>query len=106
MIHFKITNHNKSASLGILPMFFNEADPRSAKEQCHERYAHGGGWNQFNGFKLHKTEIGRYHLQYPEDPPMREIARAKLRDETIVLFDNSWVAIIQPDEGYEVARID
>lgn len=105
MILFTITDRNKARQLGVLPMFFDEADPRPAREQIHERYAHGGGWNSFSGFELKMDKRGR-HLVYPEDPPMREIARGKLRDELILLFECNWVAIVQKDDTYEVARID
>jgi hypothetical protein len=105
MILFTITNRNRAGQLGILPVFFDEADPRPAREQIHERYAHGGGWHKFSGFELKMDKRGWY-LAYPEDPPMREIARGKLRDELILLFDHNWVAIVQKDDTFEVARVD
>ena len=95
-----------------LPHFFNEDDPRPAKEQVHTAYSHGGGWNPFNGFKLHRFgevpgEVREhYGLKYPGDPIMRELSRAKLRDELLVFFECSWLAIIQPDSSWEVARLD
>lgn len=89
----------------FLPTFFSEDDPRPAKEQAHEAYAHGGGWWPFEGFEL--VKVGeKYQLQYPEDPPVRELSRAKLRDETLVFFEFSWFAIIQPDGSFQVARMD
>lgn len=105
MILFTVTDRSKAGQLGILPMFFDEADPRPAREQINERYAHGGGWNSFSGFELKKDKRG-YYLDYPEDPPMREIARGKLRDETIILFTWNWVAIVQKDGSFDAARID
>ena len=105
MISFSIRDQHKAWRLGILPQFFDEADPRPARDQIHDRYAHGGGWHPFEGFQLKKGENG-YYLAYPDDPPMREIARAKLRDEWVVLFEYDWVAIIQEDGTYEVASVD
>ena len=89
---------------GLLPSFFSERDPRSAREQLHENYAHGGGVNPFTGFQLVAGQ--RLKLQYPGDPPRHEVSRAQLRDETIVLFEASWVAIIQKDWSYIVTRCD
>jgi hypothetical protein len=89
---------------GLLPTFVRESDPRPAAVQINERYIHGG-WNSFKGFALREVG-GQYRLTYPEDPPRFELARAKLRDETIVLFQSDWVAVIQPDGSFDVARID
>lgn len=89
-------------NLGLLPNFLSEDDPRSAKEQLNENYAHGGGWLPMEGFKL--TSRGR--LSYPGDPPLRALAVTKLRHEAIVLFEHEFVAIIQPDGTFEVARMD
>lgn len=95
------------ARAGYLPMFFSENDPRPAREQLHESYAHGGGVQPFKGFELQDFEAeGRAKLKYPGDPPMTEISRAKLRDETIVLFTCDWVAIVQSDGTYLVTRVD
>ena len=103
MIHFT----NPQYTGPYLPHFFSENDPRSATEQAHAAYSHGGGWSPFTGFILHKaTSEGQASLKYPEDPPMRELSRASLRDETIILFESSWVAIVQPNGTYEVSRMD
>ena len=40
------------AIVGFLPEFANPDDPRSLQEQVNEAYAHGGGWNSFDGFEL------------------------------------------------------
>lgn len=91
---------------GLLPTFLSERDPRPAKEQLHTAYAHGGGWRPFRGFRFHQLHPGSAQLLYPGDPPMREISRAKLRNETIILFQADWVAIVQSDGSFEVARMD
>ena len=89
---------------GYLPQFFSEADPRPAREQAHESYVHGGGWIPFKGFELINEEPAS--ILYPGDPPVREVSRGHLRDETIILFQHSWVAIVQPTGEYEIARMD
>ncbi len=34
------------------------------------------------------------------------ISRTVLREETIIVFQYSWVAVVQPDGKYRVARMD
>jgi len=89
--------------LGYLPGFLDLDDPRSAKEQFDANYQHGG-WMPFGAdkFKL----LDGYRLKYPGDPPQVPRAVTKLREELIILYDSSIVAIIQPDESFEVARMD
>lgn len=91
--------------VGYLPGMADPADPRSFQEQVNETYAHGGGWNSFPGFSLH-VNGGRFSLVYPGDPPMRERARAKFRDQTIVLFDMAWIGIVEGDRLIDVSRMD
>jgi hypothetical protein len=94
-------------ALGILPQFLRYADPHPAREQIHEAYAHGGGWNAFEGFTLNTHfPLESWALSYPGDPDMRLIAYTRLRDEIIALFQYSWVAIVARDGTYEIARID
>lgn len=91
--------------LGFLPDMINDGSPDSAVQQFHRNYQHGGGWHRFHGHKL-TTFAGKPALQYPGDPPQPAIAEATLRDEQIVLFQGSWVAVIQKDGSFEVARMD
>lgn len=97
---------------GFLPEFFDESDPRPAKEQLHENFQHGGGFSPLAGFSLVGDDVpGEALLTYDkgsedEEPPLREIGRAKLRDETLIFFDCSWLAIVQPDGSFEVTRVD
>jgi len=88
---------------GYIPSFLNGQDDRPAREQLHENYRHGGGWRPFPGMGL---DLERRQLTYPGDPPRRMVAMARLRTEKIYLFESSWVAIVQPDGSYEVARMD
>jgi len=97
LLHPRMTHD----ALGIVPEFFSEHDPAPAREQIEKNYQHGGGWNPFPGFTM--TDVG---LRYPGDPIMQVLAEANLRDETIRFYDHSWLAIIQPDGSYEIARVD
>lgn len=92
--------------VGFIPQFLSEEDERSAVEQIDAHYQHGGGWSDFEGFSLGQLSDGSYALYYPEDPPMEELSRAQLRDETIVFFQCSWLAVIQPDGSYRISRCD
>ena len=88
--------------LGLLPDMLDEDDPRPAKDQLNERYAHGGGWDPMKGFKLLKNNS----LTYPGDPPLRPLAQCQFRNELIVFYDHAWVAIIHQDRYFEVCRMD
>lgn len=88
-------------ALGYIPNFLSSADPRPAREQFNERYVFGG-WRPFEGFKLGKD----FALLYPGDPPTIPVAWTLLRDERIVVYLHQWVAIIQPDNSFEVCRMD
>lgn len=99
---------------GFLPEFLSALDPRGAVEQIDGNYAHGGGWNDFNGFTLHDWVPGESdaspYLTYPGEfgrvEKYREVARATLRLETIILFEGDWTAVIQPDGSHRIARLD
>jgi hypothetical protein len=86
--------------LGIIPDFLDENDPRSAGEQINEKYI--GGWYPLRGFTL--LENG--DLIYPDDPPLPLLWEAKFRNETIRIYQFSWVLIMQPDGSWEVSRLD
>lgn len=89
--------------LGYIPQFFSDLDPRPAKEQIDEAYAHGGGWRPLEGWQFYpRTEA----IHYPGDPPLMPIAGTRLRDEVIYVYPHAWVNIVQPDGSFEIARID
>lgn len=88
--------------LGRIPTFISSDDPRSAREQLHTAYQHGGGWGPFKGFKM----LPNGDLKYPGDEPTRLLAEAMLRDETIRFYEYSWVVILQKDGSWEVSRMD
>ena len=87
---------------GLIPMMLDEDDPRPAKEQLDGNYQHGGGWRPMKNFKADDDLT----LRYPGDPPMKPRAMMLLRNERIVVYDYGFVAIVQKDGGFEVARMD
>ena len=99
--------HSRS-EVGILPQMLVLDDPRPAREQLHERYAHGGGWMPFSGFKLQRPSDDplTWTIKYPEDPPHEAIAYTVLSPEVIILFEHCWVAIVQRDGSYSISRMD
>lgn len=98
MLHPRMTPD----ALGYIPGFLSEDDPRPAREQIDAHYQHGGGWCPNKGFTLRRDNV----LQFPGDPLFPPLAQVRLRDELIVLYPHSYVAIIQPDRSFEAARVD
>lgn len=92
--------------LGLIPYMLNPDDPRPAKEQFDDEYQHGGGWRPIAGMTLGSEQDGENSLHYPGDPPFHPIAEIRLRDEQILIYDHSLVAIIQKDRSFEVCRMD
>jgi hypothetical protein len=86
-------------SLGFVPGFLDENDPRPAAVQFDRNYI--GGWHPMAGFTL---ESGQ--LYYPGDPPLLPLAETRLRDEIIRLYEYEWVVVIQPDGSFQVSRMD
>lgn len=107
MINFKSVsgqyNNSVSLAVGILPDLLSPNINEKAAEQFKYTYAHGGGWNPFNGFEFDPEHLV---LSYPGDPPMGAVAKAQLRDETILVFPHAWVLILQSDGSWEVCRMD
>ena len=88
--------------VGLIPHWLDEDDPRPAKEQLGENYAHGGGWQPFEGFELRKNRS----IKYPGDEPMAPLAMMRMRDEMILIYPHAWVLILQKDGSFEVCRMD
>jgi hypothetical protein len=101
MLHPQMT----MAHLGFLPGFLSEHDPRPAREQYDTAYRHGGGWSP-NNVVFTMGANRELISKYPEDPPLPPLAETTLRSETIIYYDYSWVAIVQPDGSFEVSRMD
>lgn len=102
--HMERRGYGAREMLGTIPDMLCPSIPVSAVEQIDAAYRDiGGGWRDTPGLQLN-IEAGT--LTYPDDPPRQLIAQGKLRDERILFFDGAWIAVVQPDESYRVARID
>jgi hypothetical protein len=99
-----LVNGGTTDEIGIIPFWLNPADPRPACEQLDEAYAHGGGWQPFEGFK-YQPKRG-HSIKYPGDPAMKPIGMMKFRDEMIVWYPHAWVMILQKDGSFEICRMD
>ena len=88
--------------VGLIPAFLEEDDPRPAREQIDDRYAHGGGWQPLDGWTL----LNDGSILYEGDPPLSPVVWTHLRHETIIIYHHSWVAIIRENGSFEVARCD
>jgi hypothetical protein len=97
-----VHDHARPYQLGQLPAWLDDEDPAPAREQLDRNYKHGGGWQPFMGFTLQPNDT----IAYPFDPSLRPLWRARLRDETILLYPHDWVAIVQPDRTFEICRMD
>lgn len=102
-MHWTLTHGVRLEHLGLLPLMLDENDPAPAREQFDKNYQHGGGWQPMPKFFLNTTTMV---LTYPGDPPMRPIAVTTLRKEVIAVYPYSFVCIVQPDDSFEVARMD
>lgn len=92
--------------LGMIPEWLNflpEGTP--IQEWFNQCYAHGGGWQPFKGFTLRSSDKA---LVFPGDPPQLPFAKIELseRPEVVYIYPSSWVAIIHPDDSFEVCRMD
>jgi hypothetical protein len=90
--------------LGFVPEFFDEADPRPAREQVDANYAHGGGWYPMQ--KVTAVPEIPFAFHYPDDPVFYPMAVAKLRQEIIVLYVAGFLGIWQRDGSFEISRVD
>lgn len=87
--------------LGYVPGFVRADDPRPAREQIDDRYGQYGGWRPNPRWQLRDDSI-----IYPGDPPRPLVARATHGTETINFYAGAYIAIVQPDGAYEIARLD
>ena len=90
--------------LGFVPMFFDEHDPRPAKEQIDANYQHGGGWHPMP--KVEPVPDIPFAFRYPMDPVFMPLAVAKLRSEVIAFYEGSFLGIWQRDGSFEIDRVD
>lgn len=86
--------------IGIISQML--VDDRPVREQLNEGYAHGGGWQPFDGFTMDEGA----RLCFPGDPPQSPRVWTTYNGERIIFYDHAWVAILQSDGSFEVARMD
>ena len=103
MTIWNLMNGGVPDNVGLLATMIDEANTNKAAKQFDDNYQHGGGWRNFTGFKLDTETM---ELTYPGDPPMLPVAMTTLRDETIYVYPYAWVVILQPDQSFEVSRMD
>lgn len=103
MLDFQYLHPSGPELVGYIPDFLSLDDPRPAKEQLNENYAHGGGWNPMKGWTFNPLN---QFLKYPGDPALIPVARAQLRHEEIFIYPHAWVVIAHQDGSFEVARLD
>jgi len=96
------------AYLGAVPLFFPEGDDRPAAEQIDERYAHGGGWGPFGGWRLipHTQPDHPPALKYPGDSILKPLAWMRLPTETVIMYRSAIVLVLRDDGTFDVARMD
>lgn len=99
-----VKRHPRSTldDFGLIPYTLSSFDPASAREQLNNGYLHGGGWQPMIGFTMVEGDA----LWFLGDPLLQPIAELRLRDERIVIYAHSVIAVIQPDGSFEVSRMD
>ncbi len=102
MITFNMLYGHQEYELGHLPTFLSPSNPKGAREQLNDNYGHGGGWRPFNGFRRSPSN----NITYPGDPTMSPIAITHLREELILVYPHAWVMVVQPDDSFEICRMD
>jgi hypothetical protein len=104
MTWVQLDNRLHPADLGFLPEILLPEDKRPVREQLADRYAHGGGYNPFKGFKLDRMTMT---LRYPGDPPFRPGAMTQIGDEQVYFYPHgAWLLILQPNGDFDVTRVD
>ena len=89
-------------TIGMIMLWLDEEDPRTAREQLDANYQHGGGWRPFDGFTLQKDGS----IKYPGDAALKPRAGIIFRKELILFFPFAWVMILQKDGSFEICRMD
>jgi hypothetical protein len=93
-----------AGDLGLLWDILTPEDKRPVKDQLNDRYAHGGGYRPFPGFKLDRMTMT---LRYPGDPLFKPAAMTTIGDEQVFFYPSgAWLLILQPNGEFEVTRVD
>lgn len=99
MIWIQVHPNASPEYLGLIPSFLDEADERSAVDQLNANYI--GGWVESTGCTIDPETRA---LKYPGDPPLSPLFITMMRDELVILYDCSMLAVVQRDNSYRVAR--
>lgn len=106
MVEFEPVNghtlNDAIATVGYLPGMLSHGLQLSVSEQFDATYPFGG-WVPFEGFNFNADKLT---LTYAGDPDEVAIARVQIGKETVLVFRHAWVAIIQENGDFEVARLD
>lgn len=101
MIYIALDPRFDPEQLGYLPGFISDEDPRPAAEQYDKAYI--AGWRPQPGWEFDPKTL---RAQYPGDPPKYPICMTSLRDEIILFYPHAYVLIKQPDDSFEMCRMD
>lgn len=90
---------------GLIPQWFYEywisPSSQSLYDYLNDVYRHGGGFVSINGFRLN----GKL-LSYAGDPMLYPLLEINLPDYTCFFYPGSWLAIVDKEGGFKVARFD
>lgn len=89
---------------GMIPNFIDPASEEPLKDQLDRSYI--CGFKHQEGFTLRELSDGTYHALYEGDPPQIEVDRWEVCGQLLVLFPYAYVAAIEADGSYAVARMD
>lgn len=98
----QLDKHADPDLLGAIPSFLDADDPDPAAKQLDKHYGHGGGWRPSAGWTIDEKGVARY----PGDPALKPLFASVLRDEVILVYLYGYVAVIQPDQSFEICRMD
>jgi hypothetical protein len=108
MLNFRLTGHGLATGkpleyiVGVLPRFIDPDSVLNARSQMDVAYQHGCGWQPSERFALDPASKALICTDEVRLPPL---AVARLRDETIYVYDRAWVAVVQPDGSCEINRL-
>ena len=88
---------------GFIPAWLSESS-KPIRDQLNDGYI-WGGFRHFSGFSIDPSTD---ELLYPGDPPTIPLIEWQFdsHPQRVILYQHSWVAIIEPDGTFEVCRMD
>jgi len=103
ILDWYLNNNVKDAMehLGRIPLLFNPQSSDDAWLQLEENYPDGYQPQTGDAWTLTNDE----YLIYKGMPPCPPSATAYLRHEKLLVYAGGWLAIVQPDGSYTLARV-